>query len=230
MTDQARGDFHGRRHARADRDPRRGHQPALQLGARAAGARHHGRRFRGARRLPAAAPLSPRPRPAGAGEVEPRRAAGVRRQQHPLPHLDQDRRMGARQALPLGAAAAQGRPDPVGLRLGRRAPQALHALAQAGELQGRPDRPARHRQPRLRADEAPCRGDRLAHPRGRRRQHAGRHRYRRAADAVRAGEGRTQDRRRPADHAGGARDQVGRRDRAAQPLRRHGRRRLSPDP
>ena len=39
---------------------------------------------------------------AGAGEVRPRRAAGVRRQQHPLHHLDQDRRMGARQALRAG--------------------------------------------------------------------------------------------------------------------------------
>ena len=88
-------------------------------------------------------------RQAGAGEVRPRRAPGVRRQQHPLHHLDQDRRMGARQALPLGAAHAhQRRSDPVGLRLGRRASQALCALAQAGELQGRPDRPARHRRRR----------------------------------------------------------------------------------
>src|SRR5580704_5946663 len=29
---------------------------------------------------------------------------GVRRQQYPLHHLDEDRRMGARQVLPLGAA------------------------------------------------------------------------------------------------------------------------------
>ena len=46
------------------------------------------------------------------------------------------------------------RSDPVGLRLGRRASQALCALAQAGELQGRPGRPARHRRSRLRPDEA----------------------------------------------------------------------------
>ena len=45
----------------------------------------------------------------------------------------------------LGAADAHRRSDPVGLRLGRRASQALCAVAQAGELQGRPDRPARHR-------------------------------------------------------------------------------------
>ena len=48
------------------RDPvkitRRGHQPALQLGPPSAGARHHGRRFRGARRLPPPAPLPARPR------------------------------------------------------------------------------------------------------------------------------------------------------------------------
>ena len=65
---------------------------------------------------------------------------------------------------------ARRRPDPVGLRLGRRAPQALYAVAQAGELQGRPDRPARHGQSGVRADEAACRGDRVADPRGRRRQ------------------------------------------------------------
>ena len=38
-------------------DHRRRHQPALQLGPPPAGARHHGRRFRGARRLPPHAPL-----------------------------------------------------------------------------------------------------------------------------------------------------------------------------
>ena len=86
---------------------------------------------------------------AGAGEIRSRRAAGVRRQQHPLHHLDQDRRMGARQAFALGAADARRRSDPVGLRLGRRPPQALYAVAQAGELQGRPRRPARHRAIRL---------------------------------------------------------------------------------
>ena len=54
----------------------------------------------------------------------------------------------------------QSRSDPVGFRLRRRAPQALHAVAQAGELQGRPDRAARHRQSRLRPDGAPRQGDR----------------------------------------------------------------------
>ena len=88
-----------------------------------------------------------------------------------------------------------GEPDPVGLRLGRRAPQALHALAQAGELQGRADRPARHRRSGVRADEAPRQGDRLAAQRGRRRQDADRRRHHRAADDVRTGEGRAQDRR-----------------------------------
>src|ERR1041384_7506330 len=51
----------------------------------------------------------------------------------PPPQQDQGGRMGARQALPLGAAHAWRRSDPVGLRLGGGAPQALHALAQAGE-------------------------------------------------------------------------------------------------
>ena len=67
----------------------------------------------------------------------------------------------------------------------------------------------------VRPDGAARRRDRVADPRGRRRRHAGRRRHHRAADAVRAAEGGPQDRRRPADDAGGARDQVGRRDRAA---------------
>ena len=70
-------------------------------------------------------------------------------------------------------------------------------------------------------------GDRVAHPRGRRRRHAGRRRHHRAADDVRTAEGGPEDRRRPAGDAGSARDQVGRRDRAAEPRRRDGRRRLS---
>ena len=53
------------------------------------------------------------------------------------------------------------RSDPVGLRLGRRPPQALFALAQAGKLQGRPGRHARHRRSGLRPDEAARRGDGL---------------------------------------------------------------------
>ena len=131
--------FREPRHGRdRPQDQRRRHQPALQLGPRAAGARHHGRRFRGARRLPPPASLSAGARAPGAGEIRARRAARLRRQQHPLHHLDQDRRMGARQALPLGAAhARQRRPDPVGFRLGRRASQTLCAVAEAGELQGR---------------------------------------------------------------------------------------------
>ena len=125
-----RGDPHGRHHqARAAQDQRRGHQPALQLGPPPAGARHHGRRLRGARRLPPAAPLSARPRARRAGEVRPRRAAAVRRQQHPLRHLDQDRRMGPRQAFALDAADPRPGSDPVGLRLGRRPSQALFAVA-----------------------------------------------------------------------------------------------------
>ena len=190
-SEQRKEARHGRHRPQ---DHRRRHQPALQLGPRAAGARHHGGRFRGAGRLPPPAPLPAVAGAAGAGEIRPRRAAGVRRQQHPLPHLDQDRRVGARQALALGAAHPRRRADPVGFRFGRRAPQALHALAQAGELQGRPDRPARHRQSRLRTDEAPRGGDRLAHPRGRRRRHADRRRHRRAADVLRAGEGRAEGR------------------------------------
>ena len=163
---------------------------------------------------------------AGAGGIRSRRAAAVRRQQHPLRHLDQDRRMGARQAVALGAADPRRRSDPVGLRLGRRAPQALFALAQAGELQGRPGRPARHRRSRLRPDEAPRRGDGLDPEGRRRRQDADRRRHHRAADDVRTAKGRPQDQGRPAGDAERARGQVGGRDRAAQPRRRDGRRRL----
>ncbi len=73
----------------------------------------------------------------GAGEIRTRRLARLRRQQHPLHHLDQDRRMGARQALALGAADTHGRADSVGFRLRRRASQTLYAVAGAGQLQGR---------------------------------------------------------------------------------------------
>ena len=118
------------------------------------------------------------------------------------------------------------RSDPVGLRLGRRPPQALFAVAQAGELQGRPGRPARHRRSGVRPDEAPRRGDGLDPQGRRRRQDADRRRHHRAADDVRTGEGRPQDQGRPAGHAERARGEVGRRDRAAQPRRRDGRRRL----
>ena len=48
--------------------------------------------------------------------------------------------------------------------------------------------------PVVRPDEAPRRGDRLADPRGRRRRHADRRRHHRAADDVRAAEGRAQGR------------------------------------
>ena len=71
---KAQGARHGRHRSQ---DHRRGHQPALQLGPRAAGARHHGRRFRGARGLPPAPPLPAVAREAGAGQVRARRAAGA---------------------------------------------------------------------------------------------------------------------------------------------------------
>ena len=110
------------------------------------------------------------PGAAGAGAVRPRRAAAVRREQHPLRLGHQDRRVGARQARPLRAAGARPGADRVGLRLGRRAPPALLALAAEGALQGGPGRPARHRAAELRPHEAPRRGDRRAAARRRRRQ------------------------------------------------------------
>ena len=42
--------------------------------------------------------------------IPARRASGLRRQQYPLHHLDQDRRVGARQALPLGLLTRDGDP------------------------------------------------------------------------------------------------------------------------
>ena len=56
---------------------------------------------------------------------------------------------------------ARRRSDPVGLRLGRGPPPALFAVAQAGKLQSRPRRPARHRRSRLWIDEASRRGNGL---------------------------------------------------------------------
>ena len=79
------------------------------------------------------------------------------------------------------------RPDHLGLRLRRRAPQALFAMAQAGELPGRSGRTARHSRAAIRVDEAPRRGDRRDPAGGaRRRQHATGRRHHRAADDVRA--------------------------------------------
>ena len=71
----------------------------------------------------------------------------------------QDRRMGARQALPLRAARRRRGADRLGFRLGRRASPALLRLAAPGELPRRHARHARHRAARGRADEEPCRGD-----------------------------------------------------------------------
>ena len=66
---------------------------------------------------------------------------------------------------------AVARSDPVGLRLGGGAPQALCAVAQAGELQGRTARPARHGAALVRPDGAARGRDRLDDPRGRRDRH-----------------------------------------------------------
>ncbi len=141
------------------------------------------------------------PRAGRARSLRSRRAPALRRQQYPLRHLDQDRRMGARQAFALGAAHARRRSDPVGFRLGRRSSQALFAVAQAGELPGRPRRPARHRRSGFRIDEAPRRGNGLDPQSRRRRQNADRRRHHRAADDVRTGKGRHQGQGRPAGDA-----------------------------
>ena len=205
------GDSHGRHHqARTAQDHRRGHQPALQLGPRICRrSAPWASTSRSASITAACTATASRRAQAGAGEVRARRAAGVRRQQHPLHHLDQDRRMGARQAFALGAADAQ-RPDPILWDFGSAAvhhklysPWLKPENCKAG-LVGLRGTVASL----VRPDEAPCRGDRLDPARSRRRQDADRRRHHRAADDVRTGEGRPEDRGRPAGHAGGARDQV----------------------
>src|SRR5262249_60934520 len=97
-----------------------------------------------------------------------------------------------RQAIVLGAAPPYRRADPVGFRLGGRAPQALYTMVVARELQGRADRPSRYGQPCFRPDEAPCRRDRLTDPGGGWRRHADRRRTRRDAEVGRIWEDRRQ--------------------------------------
>ena len=88
-------------------------------------------------------------------------------------------------------------------------------VAAAGELQGRPARPARHRAPSFGLMDKHAKEIASLHQGGRLREHAGRRRPDRAGDDVRTAEGRPEGRRRPAGDAGGARDQIRRRDRAA---------------
>ena len=158
-----------------------------------------------------------------------RGAAHLRRQQHPVPHLDEDRGVGTRQALPLRAARRRPASGALGLRLGGGAPPSLLRLAAAGEFPGRHARHARHRAALGRADEAARRGDQGSAGAGRRRRHADRRRSHRAGHVARTREGRPQAGRRPAGHARRPRDQEHRRDRAPQPGGRDGRRRLSAD-
>ena len=155
-------------------DQRRGHQSALQLGPRAAGARHHGGRFRGAGRLPPAAPLPPRPRQAGARQFRARRAAGYRCQQYPLSSPRPRSANGSATRSAAGRCSpATARPDPVGFRLGGRAsPAVLPWLppenCKAGLLG------LRGTVTLLRADGRARRGNLFAHSRGRLREDAGR--------------------------------------------------------
>ena len=134
--------------------------PQLELGPAHPGAWPHVRRFRAPRRFRPAAQLPARRAPAQAlEELRMRRAAPLRREQHPLCQRHQDRRVGARQALPFRAARRRRGADRLGLRLGRHPSQILLRLACAGELPRRHARHARHRAARGRADEEPRRGD-----------------------------------------------------------------------
>ena len=131
----------------------------------------------------------------------------VRPEQHPLRHEHAHRRVGARQERPLGAAAARRGADPVGLRLGRAASQALCAVAAAGEL-------PRRRRADARGDAA---RDRRAGPAGRDDcatscgsavcRGAGRRRHGRPGDARGAPARRAPRRGRLARDARGAEDQ-----------------------
>ena len=153
---------------------------ALALEPRAAGAGPHAMSISRCASISAACmPIGSTGR-GGAEGFELRRAAALRRQQHPLCHRHQDRRMGARQALPLRAARRRPGADRVGFRLRRGASPALLRLAAAGEFPRRDARHARHRAALGRADAAPRRGDRGAARRGGRRRHAARRRPHRA--------------------------------------------------
>ncbi len=139
--------------------------------------------FGGARRLPAAASLSRLARVKKALENSELGALLViRRQQHPVHHVDQDRRMGARQAFTLGAANLHSANQPT-WDFGSAAVhhQALHTMASRQKtaragligLRGRNRRPLRSG-----LDEVPnAGGNRFYSARGRRRRHADRRRH-----------------------------------------------------
>ncbi len=169
------------------------------------GARHHAGRLRGARRLPAPAPLPARAHAPGARRLRARRDALLRPAQHPLCLEHRHRRVGARQAHPLLPAHRQRRSLGVGLRLRGAPPQALLPVAPRGpRARGQP-RDAR----RDRAQGRPLQSGRegnQGHPReGRRGEDAARSRHVRAGNAVRAAGRGPRGARRPADDARRAR-------------------------
>ncbi len=123
----------------------------------------------------------------------------------------------------------EGRPDPLGLRLGGPAPPAVRALAAAGELAGRRGADARRDARRDRHAGPARRADRERAARARPRGRAARHRHDRHAHARGAPARRHPGHRRLAGRARGAQDQDGRGDRAARPVRRARRRRLRGD-
>ncbi len=173
--------------------------------------------------------LPPRPGEGGPRRLRPRRAAGLRPQQHPLHHEHPHRRVGPRQDDALRAPDAWRRAAPLGLRLGRQAPSPVLPVAAAREHPRRDDRAARRGgaggrplqpAPPARSRESCAEGvadmplgvDIVEPPM--------------LAALARRGDRRS---RRPADHARRARGQVDRRDHAAQHGLRHGRRRLPDD-
>ena len=140
-------------------------------------------------------------------ELAGRLAAAVRREQHPLRQRHQDRRMGAGQDVPLLPADRRRQPLCLGFRLGRGAPPALFRLAGARSLPRRRRRHARHDPARIRPDAQIRQDDRRADQGCRHGRHAGGRGLCRNRDVPRAAGRGHQGRRRPADHAGGARDQ-----------------------
>ena len=165
------------RHARGSPDGRA--HPARARPAPHACPRADERRLRAARRLRPAALLPARPGHGRAGGQRPRRAAGLRQQQHPLPHRRGDRRVDQGQAVPVRAVHPHRRAVPLGLRLGRRAPPDVLPLAQARALHRLLHHHARRHRARGRARRQGGGGDQGPPRRHRGGGHAGRGRLRR---------------------------------------------------
>src|SRR5215813_14218472 len=186
----------------------------------------HERRLRAARRFRPAARVPAQPRDGRAGGQRPRRPAGLRQQQHPLPHRGGHRRMDQGQAVPIRAVYPHRRAVPVGFRLRRRAPPDVLPLAETRALHRLLDHHARRDRARGRPARQGGGGDQGDPGRHRRGRPARGHRLRRDPHDLRTPGGRPAGPRRAAGDAGRPAAQVARRDRAADHGRRDGGRRV----